>query len=112
MDYQLELFVEFDEIIEQNTAVVGVDMDSRTLTVRMEINEKFKGIGNYLIDQCFCHTESRPIIMFGYNDGYNGCAKYDISQDDIKIDDNFVYFKVPLSKWLDISTSSFGGMYG
>lgn len=111
MDYQLELFVEFDEIIEQNTSVV-VDMDSRTLTVRMEINEKFKGIRNYLIDQCFCHTESRPIIMFRYNDGYNGCAKYDISQDDIKIDDNFVYFKVPLSKWLDISTSSFGGMYG
>lgn len=112
MNYQLELFVEFDEIIKQNTSVVGVHVDSNTLNVRMELNEQFKDIGNYLMEQCFCHTKSRPIIMFRYNDGYNGYAKCDIPQDDIKIDDDFVYFKVPLSKWLDISSASFGGMYG
>lgn len=112
MYYQLELFVEFDEIIKQKTTVVDYNIENNTVTVRMDLNEQFKDIGKYLVDQCFCHTESRPLILFRYNDGYNRYAKYDIPQDDINIDDNYVYFRVPFSKWLDISSASFGGMYG
>lgn len=112
MDYQLELFVEFDEILKQNTTSFELDIEFNTVIIKMEINEQFKGIGDYLINQCFCHTESRPLIVFRYNDGYNGYAKYDVPQHDIDIDENFVYFRVPFSKWLDISSASFGGMYG
>ena len=112
INYQLELFVEFDEIINPKTVVYNLDIVTNTVTVRMDLNEQFKDIGKYLIEQCFCHTYKRPIISFKYNDGYPGYAKYDIPQDDINIDENFVYFKVPYSKWLDISSASFGGMYG
>lgn len=112
MNYQLELFVEFDEIIKQKPPVISHDIVYNTLTVRMDLNEQFKDIGKYLIEQCFCHTDSRPLILFRYNDDYSGYATYDIPQDDINIDDNYVYFRVPFSRWLDISSASFGGMYG
>ena len=112
MDYQLELFVEFDEILKKNTTHFELDIEFNTVIVKMEINEQFKGIGDYLINQCFCHTDKRPIISFKYNDGYSGYARYDIPHSDIEIDENYVYFKVPFSKWLDISSASFGGMYG
>lgn len=112
MNYQLELFVEFDEIMKQKSPVISHNIVYNTVTVRMDLNEQFKGIGRYLIDQCFCHTDSRPLILFRYNDDYSGYATYDIPHDEINIDENFVYFQVPFSKWLDISSASFGGMYG
>lgn len=111
-EYQTELFVEFDEIIKPKTSVCDLNIYNKIVTVRMDLNEKFIGIGRYLLEQCFCHTDSRPIIMFKYNDGYTGYAKYDIPVNEIRIDDEHVYFQVRFSKWLDISSAYFGGMYG
>ena len=112
INYQLELFVEFDEIINLKTVVYNLDIVTNTVTVRMDLNEQFKDIGKYLKEQCFCHTDKRPIISFKYNDGYSECARYDIPHHDIEIDEKYVYFKIPFSKWLDLSSASFGGMYG
>lgn len=111
-EVQLELFVDFSSIVNKDTILVDIDVEKNELIVRMELNNQFQDIGNYLLDQCFCHTEQRPLITFKYNDHYPGLCTYDISEEKIKFDDKYVYLRLRIAHWLDISTVSFGGMYG
>lgn len=111
-EVQLELFVDFSSIVNKDTILVDIDVEKNELIVRMELNHQFTNIGDYLMDQCFCHTEQRPLIIFKYNDHYPGLCKYDISEEKIKFDDKYVYLRLRIAHWLDISTVSFGGMYG
>lgn len=111
-EVQLELFVDFSDIVDRKTITTDIDIDHNEIIVRMELNPQFKDIGPYLLNQCFCHTEQRPLITFKYNDGYQGLCRYDIPTDSIKIDDKFVYLRLRIAHWLDISSVAFGGMYG
>lgn len=111
-EIQLELFVDFSDIVDRKTITTDIDIDYNEIIVRMELNPQFKDIGPYLLNQCFCHTEQRPLITFKYNDGYQGLCRYDIPTDSIKIDDKFVYLRLRINNWLDISSVAFGGMYG
>lgn len=69
-EVQLELFVDFSSIVNKDTILVDIDVDNNELIIRMELNPQFQDIGSYLLDQCFCHTEQRPLITFRYNDNY------------------------------------------
>ena len=111
-EVQLELFVDFSSIVTKDTILVDIDVENNELIVRMELNPQFRDIGDYLLDQCFCHTEQRPLITFKYNDHQPGLCKDDISTEKIKFDDKYVYLRLRIAHWLDISTVSFGGMYG
>lgn len=111
-EIQLELFVDFSSIVNKDTILVDIDVEKNELIVRMKLNSQFQDIGDYLLDQCFCHTEQRPLITFKYNDNYPGLCKYDIPTEKIKFDDKYVYLRLSIAYWLDISTVSFGGMYG
>lgn len=111
-EVQLELFVDFSSIVDKETILTDIDIDRNEIIVRMELNPQFKDISSYLLDQCFCHTEQRPLITFRYNDQYPGLCKYDIPIENIKIDDKYVYLRLRIAYWLDISSVSFGGMYG
>lgn len=111
-EVQLELLVDFSSIVDKETILTDIDIDRSEIIVRMELNPQFKDIGTYLLNQCFCHTEQRPLITFNYNDGYRGLCKYDIPEENIKVDDKYVYLRLRIAYWLDISTVSFGGMYG
>ena len=111
-EVQLELFVDFSSIVDKETILTDIDIERNEIIVRMELNPQFKDIGPYLLNQCFCHTEQRPLITFKYNDHYPGLCKYGISEEKIKFDDKYVYLRLRIDHWLDISTVSFGGMYG
>lgn len=111
-EVQLELFVDFSDIVDRKTITTDIDIDHNEIIVRMDLNTHFTDIGSYLLNQCFCHTEQRPLITFRYNDGYQGLCRYDISAENIKIDDKYVYLRIPIAYWLDISSVEFGGMYG
>ena len=111
-EVQLELFVDFSSIVNKDTIIVDIDVEKNELIVKMELNHQFRDIGDYLLDQCFCHTEQRPLITFKYNNHYPGLCKYDIPEEKVKFDDKYVYLRLRIAHWLDISTVSFGGMYG
>ena len=111
-EVQLELFVDFSSIVDKETILTDIDIDRNEIIVRMELNPQFTDIGPYLLNQCFCHTEQRPLITFNYNDNYPGLCKYDIPEEKIRFDGKYVYLRLSNARWLDISTVSFGGMYG
>lgn len=111
-EVQLELLVDFSSIVNKETILTDIDVDRNEIIVRMEINPQFQDIGSYLLDQCFCHTEQRPLITFRYNNGHQGLCRYDIPPENIKIDDKYVYLRLRIAYWLDISSVAFGGMYG
>ena len=110
-EVQLELFVDFSSIVDKETILTDIDIESNEIIVRMDLNPQFKDIGPYLLNQCFCHTEQRPLITFNYN-GYLGLCEYDIPEENIKVDDKYVYLRLRIAYWLDISSVAFGGMYG
>lgn len=111
-EVQLELFVDFSSIVNKETILTDIDIECNEIIVRMELNPQFKDIGPYLLNQCFCHTEQRPLITFNYNNGYLGLCDYDIPEENIKVDDKYVYLRLRIAYWLDISSVAFGGMYG
>ena len=111
-EVQLELFVDFSSIVNKETILTDIDIENNELIVRMELNPQFQDICDYLLDQFFCHTEQRPLITFNYNDHYPGLCKYDIHEEKIRFDGKYVYLRLRIAHWLDISTVSFGGMYG
>lgn len=111
-EVQLELFVDFSSIVDKETILTDIDIKRSEIIVRMELNPQFQDIGDYLLDQCFCHTEQRPLITFKYNDNYPALCKYDIPEEKIRFDGKYVYLRLRIANWLDISTVSFGGMYG
>lgn len=111
-EVQLELLVDFSSIVDKNTIVADIDIEYNDIIVRMDLSPQFMNIGSYLLDQCFCHTEQRPLITFKYNDGYQGLCRYDVPEENIKIDDRYVFLRFRRAHWLDISSVSFGGMYG
>lgn len=111
-EVQLELFVDFSSIVDKETILTDIDIERNEIIVRMELNPQFKYIGPYLLNQCFCHTEQRPLITFNYNNGYLGLCEYDIPEENIKVDDKYVYLRLRIAYWLDISSVAFGGMYG
>lgn len=111
-EVQLELLVDFSSIVNKETILTDIDIERSEIIVRMELNPQFKDIGPYLLNQCFCHTEQRPLITFNYNDGYQDLCKYDIPEENIKVDNKHVYLRLRIAYWLDISSVAFGGMYG
>lgn len=111
-EVQLELFVDFSSIVDKETILTDIDIERNEIIVRMELNPQFKDIGPYLLNQCFCHTEQRPLITFNYNNGYLGLREYDIPEENIKVDDKYVYLRLRIAYRLDISSVAFGGMYG
>lgn len=112
MNYQLELFMNFEDVIELDTISATSDRVNGLTKVRFDLKKEFTEIGSYLKDQCFCHTDSEPIIRFRYNDAYSGFANYNIPETDITFYDNHVVLKLPYAKWLDVYSGEFGGMYG
>ena len=111
-EVQLELFVDFSSIVCKETILTDIDIERSEIIVRMELNLQFQDIGDYLLDQCFCHTEQRPLITFKYNDNYPGLCKYDIPEEKIRFDGKYDYLRLRIAHWLDISSVAFGGMYG
>lgn len=111
-EVQLELFVDFSSIVDKETILIDIDIERNEIIVRMELNPQFKDIGPYLLNQCFCHTEQRPLITFNYTNGYLGLCEYGIPEENIKVDDKYVYLRLRIAYWLDISSVAFGGMYG
>lgn len=111
-EVNLQLFMNFEDVIIPNSVSLTVDYLYNLIRVRFDLKEEFTGIGSYLKDQCFCHTDSEPIIRFRYNDAYSGFANYNIPETDITFYENHVVLKLPYAKWLDVYTGEFGGMYG
>lgn len=111
-EVNLELMPNFEDVIVSHTAFTEVDILTNTIKVKFRLVPEYIGVGSYLKEQCFCHTDKQPLIEFKYKDNYNGFVKYTINEDNIKFYDYFVMLQLHYSNWLDVSSARFGGMYG
>lgn len=53
MNYQLELFMNFEDVIELDTISATSDRVNGFTKVRFDLKKEFTEIGSYLKDQCF-----------------------------------------------------------
>lgn len=111
-EVNLELMPNFEDVIISHTAFTELDHLTNTVKVKFRLMPDYIGIGSYLKEQCFCHTDKKPLVEFNYNDGYSGFARYAVPEDNIKFYDYFVILTVHYSNWLDMKSARFGGMYG
>lgn len=112
MNYQLELFMNFEDIIELDTISATSDRVNGLTKVRFDLKKEFTEIGSYLKDQCFCHTNSEPVIRFKYCNSDTYCSEYIIPEDCITFFNKHLVIELPYFKWLCLHTVQFGGMYG
>lgn len=111
-EVNLQLFMNFEDVIELDTISATYDRINGLTKVRFDLKKEFTEIGSYLKDQCFCHTNSEPAVKFKYcnNDIYS--TEYIIPEDCITFFNKHVVLELPYFKWLDLYSVQFGGMYG
>ena len=112
MNYQIELFMNFEDIIELDTISATSDRFNGLTKVRFDLKKEFTEIGSYLKDQCFCHTNSEPVIRFKYCNSDTYYSEYIIPEDCITFFNKHLVIELPYFKWLCLYTVQFGGMYG
>lgn len=109
---QLELLVDFDDIIKDHkpSDIIFI-YEQNALVIVFTLKECYTGIGEYLENMCFCHTNARPLIEFNYNGDKYFIDKYDVPQECVQITDNHIIIKMPDYRSMDPSSIVYGGMY-
>lgn len=111
-EVNLELMPNFEDVIISHTAFTEVDPLTNTVKVKFRLMPEYIGIGSYLKEQCFCHTDQQPMIEFKNNDNSGKFITYVVPHENIKFYDHFVVLTMSHTKWIDIKSCEFGGMYG
>ena len=109
---QLELLVDFDDIIQNHNPVNIIPIyEHHSLNILFKLKEQYTGINEYLENMCFCHTNARPLIEFNYNGDKYFIDKHDVPQEFVSITDKHVVISMPFYDYMDPSSVVYGGMY-
>lgn len=109
---QLELLVNFDDIIQNHNPVSIIPIYAEhALDVTFLLKEQYTDINEYLEHMCFCHTNARPLIEFNCNDNKYQIDKHDVPQECVSITDKHIVIRMPFYNHMDPSSVVYGGMY-
>lgn len=111
-EVNLELMPNFEDVIISHTAFTEVDPLTNTVKVKFRLMPEYIGIGSYLKEQCFCHTDKKPMIYFNCIDNEDLSVGYAVPNENIKFYDYFVLLTLSMTRNIDINSAEFGGMYG
>ena len=109
---QLELLVDFDDIIQNHNPVSIIPIyETHSLNILFQLKEQYTGINEYLENMCFCHTNARPLIEVNFNDNPYIIDKHDVPQECVSITDKHIVIRMPMYNHIDPSSVVYGGMY-